>query len=317
MAHSLHVLPRDVTQKVQDDTTAEASTTEHICYLLSGDILFCLLSFFTKVDAQHYLSVVCRPLNNAVKAARTLEKNKPFRPCMSLHATLERLRRRYTPGDYEAAAAVASTLYRMRSDKIMVFWEYPKGEPGEHTPAEPSILGLYGFWVLDTPEWRRQLLQLANTHPAFRLPNVTRYAYNTDHPIWCVYEVLQNFGLRCVDGTQYQLFPKWFQGNAFSESTRWGPRCCTGDGVADTQVPNKVCITRELFGWQANWNLKFVTYTDGPHTNHCSTSESIEKCPLEFAEWIFSKDARYREELHSLRVHFQFVCQTGLFAPRS
>jgi hypothetical protein len=286
MAHSLHVL-------------------------LSGDILFCLLSFFTEVDAQHYLSVVCRPLNNAVKAARTLEKNKPFRPCMSLHATLERLRRRYTPGDYEAAAAVASTLYRMRSDKIMVFWEYPKGEPGEHTPAEPSILGLYGFWVLDTPEWRRQLLQLANTHPAFRLPNVTRYAYNTDHPIWCVYEVLQNFGLRCVDGTQYQLFPKWFQGNAFSESTRWGARCCTGDGVADTQVPNKVCITRELFGWQANWNLKFVTYTDGPHTNHCSTSESIEKCPLEFAEWIFSKDARLREVLHSLRVYFQDAARYG------
>jgi len=286
MAHSLHVL-------------------------LSGDILFCLLSFFTEVDAQHYLSVVCRPLNNAVKAARTLEKNKPFRPCMSLHATLERLRRRYTPGDYEAAAAVATTLYRMRSDKIMVFWEYPKGEPGEHTPAEPSILGLYGFWVLDTPEWRRQLLQLANTHPAFRLPNVTRYAYNTDHPIWCVYEVLQNFGLRCVDGTQYQLFPKWFQGNAFSESTRWGARCCTGDGVADTQVPNKVCITRELFGWQANWNLKFVTYTDGPHTNHCSTSESIEKCPLEFAEWIFSKDARLREVLHSLRVYFQDAARYG------
>jgi hypothetical protein len=70
-----------------------------------------------------------------------------------------------------------------------------------------------------------------------------------------------------------------------------------------------------LFGWQAkHWNLKFVTYTDGPRTKRCSTSESIEKCPLEFAEWIFSKDARYREVLHSLRVKFQFGTQTGLFA---
>ena len=59
------------------------------------DLLPSLLACFTLEDAKHYLSVVCRPLNEAVKeAARKPDKPdraKPFKPYMCLDAALERL----------------------------------------------------------------------------------------------------------------------------------------------------------------------------------------------------------------------------------
>jgi hypothetical protein len=139
---------------------------------------------------------------------------------MCLDAALERLRRRYTPGLYEAVAAVATTLYAQRAAGIMLFWEHSKGAAGADTPDKPTILGFHGFYVLDHSTWREQLLQLASTHPAFRWPHAGRYAYSADRPPWCVYEVLRDFGLRCVVGTS-----KLWAGTDLSRPSSPGPPC--------------------------------------------------------------------------------------------
>jgi hypothetical protein len=86
------------------------------------DLLPSLLACFTLEDAKHYLSVVCRPLNEAIKeAARKPDKAKPFKPYMCLDAALERLGRRYTSGPCAAAAAVATTLFAQRAAGVLLF----------------------------------------------------------------------------------------------------------------------------------------------------------------------------------------------------
>jgi hypothetical protein len=185
------------------------------------DLLPSLLACFTLEDAKHYLSVVCRALNQAIsEAARKPEKSKLFKPYMSLEASLERLRRRYTPGPYDAVAALATTLYAQRAAGIMLFWEHSTGAAGADTPAKPTILGFHGFYVLDHSTWREQLVQLARTHPAFRWPHAGRYAYNADRPVWCVYEVLRDIGLRCVAGTS-----RLWAGTDLSRPSSPGPPC--------------------------------------------------------------------------------------------
>jgi hypothetical protein len=190
-----------------------------------ADLMPSLLACFTEADAKHYLSVVCRPLNEAVKeaakeAARKPDKAKPFKPYMSLDAGLERLRRRYMPGLYDAVAALATTLYAQRAAGVLLFWQHSKGASGADTPAEPTILGFHGFYVLNHSTWREQMLELASTHPAFRWPHAGRYAYNADRPVWGVYEVLRDVGLRCVVGTS-----RLWAGTDLSRPNSPGPPC--------------------------------------------------------------------------------------------
>ena len=156
-----------------------------------ADVMNLVLARFTLDDAKHYLSVVCRALNEA-----TRRSDVKFMPFMTLDAALERLRRRYMPGLYDAVAALATTLYAQHAAGMLIFWEHATSKT-----TAPTILGFQGFWVLSHDLWREQLLQLASTHPAFRWPHAGRYAYSADRPPWCVYEVFRDFGLRCVAGT--------------------------------------------------------------------------------------------------------------------
>jgi hypothetical protein len=179
------------------------------------DLLPSLLACFTLEDAKHYLSVVCRPLNQAIKeAARKPDKAKPFKPYMSLDAALERLGRRYTPGPCAAVAAVASTLYAQCAAGILLFWEHTSKSEGR------TILGFQGFYVLDHTTWRDQMLHLASTHPAFKRPDAGRYAYHSDRPVWCVYDVLRDIGLRCVTGSA-----RMWAGTDLSKPKDPGPLC--------------------------------------------------------------------------------------------
>ena len=137
------------------------------------DLLPSLLACFTLEDAKHYLSVVCRALNEA-----TRRSDVKFMPFMTLDAALERLRRRYMPGLYDAVAALATTLYAQHAAGMLIFWEHATSKT-----TAPTILGFQGFWVLSHDLWREQLLQLASTHPAFRFPHAGRYAYDADNPL--------------------------------------------------------------------------------------------------------------------------------------